>query len=182
VFDASVVGGGHNGLTCAGYLARGGLRVCVLERRDVLGGACVTEELWPGQRVSHASYVVSMLQPKVVSDLRLRDFGYDPIPLDTSYATLGADGEPIRFHQDTARTQEELARYSKRDAAAYPGYAEVLERAANFLRPLLLRPPPALGSKRPGDLLGLLREAGRAAALARRDMTELFRVDAVAAA
>ena len=176
MFDAIVVGGGHNGLTCAAYLARAGLAVCVLERRDVLGGACVTEELWPGQRVSRASYVVSMLRPEIVSDLRLRDFGYEPIPLDPSYATFGPGGEPIRFHQDTARTQEELARYSKRDAAAYPAYTEVLERAASFVRPLLLRPPPALGSKRPGDLLGVLREAGRAAGLARRDMTELFRV------
>src|SRR5256885_16550516 len=71
-FDAIVVGGGHNGLTTAAYLARAGLRVCLLERRDILGGACVTEEVWPGARVSRASYVVSMLQPKVVSDLRLR--------------------------------------------------------------------------------------------------------------
>src|SRR5881392_619852 len=74
-YDAIVVGGGHNGLTAAAYLARAGLSVCVLERRDVLGGACVTEELWPGQRVSRASYVVSMLRPKVVADLELKRFG-----------------------------------------------------------------------------------------------------------
>ena len=119
-----------------------------------LGGACVTEELWPGQRVSRASYVVSMLQPKIVSDLRLHDFGYEAVPLDPSYATFGPDGRALLFYNDTARTQAEVARYSKRDAEAYPGYEAVLERAAGFLRPLLLRPPPALGSKRPGDLLG----------------------------
>ena len=174
--DVIVVGGGHNGLTCAAYLARAGLDVCVLERRDILGGACVTEEVWPGQRVSRASYVVSMLQPKIVSELRLHDFGYEAVPLDPSYATFGTDGRPIFFYYDTARTQAELARYSKKDAAAYPGFEELLERTASFLRPLLLRPPPALGSKRPGDLLGVLREAGRAAGLGRRDVHELFRV------
>ena len=142
----------------------------------MLGGACVTEELWPGQRVSRASYVVSMLQPKIVSDLRLHDFGYEAVPLDPSYATFGTDGRPILFFYDTERTQAELARYSKKDADAYPGYEAVLARAAEFLRPLLLRPPPALGSKRPGDLLGLLREAGRAAGLTKRDLHELFRV------
>jgi phytoene dehydrogenase-like protein len=97
--DAIVVGGGHNALTAAAYLARAGLDVCVLERRDVLGGACVTEELWPGYRVSRASYVVSMLQPKVVADLRLREHGYEPIPLDPVYATF-AGGRPVFFHDD----------------------------------------------------------------------------------
>ncbi len=174
--DVIVVGGGHNGLTCAAYLARSGLDVCVLERRHILGGACVTEEIWPGQRVSRASYVVSMLQPKIVSELRLHEFGYEAIPLDPSYATFGPDGKPIFFFHDVQRTQAELARYSRKDASAYPGFEELLARAADFLRPLLLRPPPALGSKRPGDLLGLLREAGRAAGLARRDAHELFRV------
>src|SRR3954471_23738606 len=94
-YDAIIVGGGHNGLTAAAYLARAGLRTCVLERRPVLGGACVTEEVWPGHRVSRASYVVSMLQPKVVSDLRLKDFGYDPVRLDPPFSTFAADGTPI---------------------------------------------------------------------------------------
>ena len=174
--DAIVVGGGHNGLTCAAYLARSGLDVCVLERRQILGGACVTEEVWPGQRVSRASYVVSMLQPKIVSDLRLKDFGYTAIPLDPSYATFGADGRPIFFFNDSARTQAELARYSTKDAAAHSGFEQLLGRTAGFLRPLLLRPPPALGSKRPGDLLGLLREAGRAAGLKQRELHELYRL------
>jgi phytoene dehydrogenase-like protein len=174
--DVIVVGGGHNGLTCAAYLARAGLDVCVLERRDVLGGACVTEELWPGQRVSRASYVVSMLQPKIVSDLRLGDFGYEPIPLDPSYATFAADGRPVFFFDDLAATARQIAPHSEADANAYFGFQSLLARAAEFLRPLLLRPPPALGSKRPGDLLGLLREAGRAAGLRSREVHELFRV------
>jgi phytoene dehydrogenase-like protein len=175
-FDAIVVGAGHNGLTCAAYMAQAGLRVCVLERRDLVGGACVTEELWPGHRVSRAAYVVSMLQPKVVRELRLHDFGYRAIPLDPAFATMAPDGRPIFFWGDAAATQASIARHSKGDAAAYPEFEALLARMADFLRPLLLRPPPMLGSKRPGDLLSLLREAGRTAGLTQRGVHELFRV------
>ena len=175
-FDAIVVGGGHNGLTAAAYLARAGLSVCVLERRPLLGGACVTEELWPGQRVSRASYVVSMLQPKVVDDLRLREFGYDPIPLDPNFATMTEDARPVAFHNDTARTQESIRRHSPRDAAAYPGFVEMFERLARFVRPMLLKPPPQPGSRRPGDLLELLREGARIAGLRQREVHDLYRV------
>jgi len=175
-FDAIVVGAGHNGLTCAAYLAQAGLGVCVLERRDLVGGGCVTEELWPGHRVSRASYVVSMLQPKVVRDLRLHDFGYKAIPLDPAFATMAANGRPIFLWGDAAATQASIAPHSKSDAAAYPEFESLLTRLAEFLRPLMLRPPPMLGSKRPGDLLSLLREAGRAAGLTQRGVHELFRV------
>ena len=175
-FDAVVVGAGHNGLTCAAYLAQAGLRVCVLERRDIVGGACVTEEVWPGHRVSRASYVVSMLQPKVVRDLRLHDFGYQAIPLDPGFATIAPDGRPIFFFNDGAAAQASIRPHSVRDAGAYPEFEELLARMAAFLRPLMLRPPPALGSKRPGDLLSLLREAGRAAGLKQREVHDLFRV------
>src|SRR3954462_4747085 len=99
--DAIVVGAGHNGLTAAAYLARAGLDVCVLERRDVVGGACVTEELWPGFRVSRAAYVVSMLRPRIVADLRLPGHGYAPPPLDPPYAPV-VDGTPVLLHDDPA--------------------------------------------------------------------------------
>jgi phytoene dehydrogenase-like protein len=170
-----VVGGGHNGLTTAAYLAHAGLRVCVLERRPILGGACVTEEVWPGARVSRASYVVSMLQPKVVSDLHLREFGYRAVPLDPAYAALTEQG-PIFFFDDTARTQESIARHSTADAAAYAPFEARLVAAGDFLAPMLLREPPSLGSKHPADLLSLLREAGRASGLSRRDVHELVRI------
>jgi phytoene dehydrogenase-like protein len=174
-YDAIVVGGGHNGLTTAAYLARAGLEVCVLERREILGGACVTEEVWPGARISRASYVVSMLQPRIVSDLRLRDFGYRAVPLDPAYAALTTAG-PIFFFNDTARTQASIAPFSTSDANAYAGFEELLVKAGDFLRPMLMREPPALGSKRPGDLLSLLREGGRAAGLGRRDVHDLVRI------
>ena len=174
-FDAIVVGGGHNGLTTAAYLARAGLDVCVLERRDILGGACVTEEVWPGARVSRASYVVSMLQPKIVEDLRLHDFGYRAVPLDPAYAALTPDGS-IFFFDETARTQASIAPFSKADAEAYAGFEELLVRAGDFLRPMLLREPPALGSKHPADLLSLLREGARASGLGRRDVHDLVRI------
>ena len=175
-FDAIIVGGGHNGLTAAAYLARAGLRVCVLERRDVLGGACVTEEVWPGQRVSRASYVVSLLHPKVVDELELKRFGYEVHPLDPAYSTLPDDGPPLFFFNDEAATIESLRPHSPRDADAYPKFQAMMERIAEFLRPMMLRPPPALGSRHPGDLLSLLREAGRAAGLSRRDLHDFYRV------
>jgi phytoene dehydrogenase-like protein len=147
----------------------------VLERRPILGGACVTEEVWPGARVSRASYVVSMLQPKVIEDLRLRDYGFRAVPLDPAYAALTPDG-PIFFFDDSKRTAESIATQSRQDAAAYEGFEELLFRAADFVRPMMLREPPAVGSKSPGDLASLLREAGRIAGLRRREVHELVRV------
>jgi phytoene dehydrogenase-like protein len=175
-FDAIVVGGGHNALTAAAYLAKAGLRVCVLERRGLLGGACVTEELWPGQRVSRASYVVSMLQPQIVADLDLKRHGYHPIPLNPEFATFAADGRPILLPNDKRVTYEQVARVSQKDADALEGFDRVFDKAADFLRPLMLRPPPAPGSRRPADVFELLREAGRAAGLSRRDLAEIFRL------
>jgi phytoene dehydrogenase-like protein len=174
-YDAIVVGGGHNGLTAAAYLARSGMRVCVLERRPILGGACVTEEVWPGARVSRASYVVSMLQPKVVSDLRLRDYGYRAVPLDPAYAALTEKG-PIFFFNEPARTAASIAGFSPPDGEVYEEFEDLLDRTASFLRPMMLREPPALGSRHPADLLSLVREGARTAGLSRRDVHDLVRI------
>ena len=174
-WDAIVVGGGHNGLTTGAYLAHAGLRTLILERRPILGGACVTEEVWPGARVSRCSYVVSMLQPKVVADLELKRYGYKAYPLDPAYAAMTPDG-PIIFHDDVVKTQESIARFSKKDAEAYGKFEELLFMAADFVRPMMIRNPPAPGSKAPADVAGLLKEAGRIAGMSQRDVQQLIRI------
>lgn len=174
-YDAIVVGGGHNGLTTAAYLAKAGQRVLVLERRPILGGACVTEEVWPGKRVSRASYVVSMLQPRIVKDLRLEDFGYRAVPLDPAYAALTEDG-PMVFYDDPAATAASIRPISAHDADNFEAFENRLFRVADFLSPMLMREPPALGSKKPGDLLSLAREGARAAGLSRSEVHELVRM------
>jgi len=174
-WDAIVVGGGHNGLTTGAYLARAGLRTLILERRPILGGACVTEEVWPGARVSRCSYVVSMLQPKVVADLELKRFGYKAYPLDPAYAAMTPDG-PIIFHDDLAKTQESIARFSSKDAEAYGRFEELLFMAADFVRPMMIRQPPAPGSKAPTDIAGILKEAGRIAGMSQRNVQQLIRI------
>src|SRR5215475_9682529 len=140
-YDAIVVGGGHNGLTTAAYLAKAGNKVLVLERRHILGGACVTEEVWPGKRVSRASYVVSMLQPKIVKDLRLEDFGYKAVPLDPAYAAMTPEG-PVVFYDDPAATADSIRPLSSHDADNFVAFEERLFRVADFLGPMLLREPP----------------------------------------
>ena len=174
-WDAIVVGGGHNGLTTGAYLAKSGLRTLILERRPILGGACVTEEVWPGARVSRCSYVVSMLQPKVVADLELKRYGYEAYPLDPAYAAMTPDG-PIIFHDDVVKTQESIARFSKQDAVNYGKFEELLFMAADFVRPMMIRQPPALGSKAPADIAGILKEAGRIAGMSQRDVQQLVRI------
>jgi phytoene dehydrogenase-like protein len=174
-YDAIVVGGGHNGLTTAAYLAKAGQRVLVLERRPILGGACVTEEVWPGKRVSRASYVVSMLQPKIVKDLELERFGYRAVPLDPAYAAMTPEG-PVVFYDDPAATAASIRPLSAHDADNFEAFEDRLFRVAEFLNPMLLREPPALGSKKPGDLLSLAREGARAAGLSRSEVHELVRM------
>lgn len=151
-YQTIVVGGGHNGLTCAAYLARGGQRVLVLERRSRLGGASVTEEVWPGYRVSTLSYVVSLLRPAVVRELQLARFGYRVYPLDPAYFMPFPDGRHLLFWEEPERAAEELRRFSPADAEALTDYDRTLGELVGLVRPLLDRTPPRLPPRLPGDL------------------------------
>ena len=139
-----MVGGGHNGLTCAAYLARAGARVLVLERRSIVGGACVTEEPWPGFRINTYAYLAGMLSPRVIDDLGLAQHGYRTIPHDPEAFLPFPDGRSLTLWSDTARSQKEIAKFSTRDAAAYPKYLDYWTEIVGLLGPILGGPPPSL--------------------------------------
>lgn len=170
-----VIGGGHNGLACAAYLARAGLEVVLLERRPVLGGACVTEERWPGFRVSRAAYVLGIFRPRILRELGLERFGLRLLERRPSSLTPLPDGRSLVLGSDASANAEEIARFSPRDAEAYPRYEAWLERVAAALEPTLDLPPPELPPRSVRDLrawaaglraaAGLGRGLPRAAAL-----------------
>ena len=174
-YDAIIIGGGHNGLVCAFYLARAGLKVRVLERRSVVGGAAVTEEFHPGFRNSTASYTVSLLRPKVIRDMRLHERGWRIIERTISNFFPHEDGY-LKLGGGMARTQAEFRRFSPRDAETFPHYEDALERVADVLRDLSLKTPPNAG----GGVRALLAAAAQGKKLAgmpieaQRDVMDLF--------
>ena len=141
-YDAVVVGSGHNGLIAAAYLAKVGRRVLVLERRGVIGGATVTEEPWPGYRISTCSYVCQLLLPEVIRDLELVRHGYDVRPLDPQYFIPFPDGRYMISHLDAGKTAEQIAKFSRKDVSAYDAYWAMWDRIIARMRPLLDLPAP----------------------------------------
>src|SRR5256885_11736418 len=121
-YDAIIIGAGHNGLVTACYLARAKWKVLVLERRYIVGGACVTEEVFPGFKVSTAAYVNSLFRKEIVRDLRLRDYGFEVLERSPSSFTPLPDGRSLTLGPDAAQTRSEIAKFSARDADAYPRY------------------------------------------------------------
>ena len=165
-YDAVVIGGGHNGLTAAAYLARAGKRVLVLERRYVLGGATVTEEVFPGFRFSVFSYVVSLLRPEIIRELELPKHGLEILPLDGTITPL--DEDSLWRVNDHGRTIRELRRWSKSDAEAYEEYSKLMVDMARFIKPILSVVPPDPGRINPLDWLPLAGLARRFSELPRR--------------
>jgi len=175
-FQVIIVGGGHNGLVASAYLARAGRRVLVLEARELVGGCAVTEEIWPGYRVSTASYLASLMQEKVVRDLELERFGYRVDAKDPAFFSPFPDGSHLFMWQDRQKTLAEIAKFSKRDAEAYPKYEAHLERLAIVAESLLLTTPPDFPPSGVGDFIEYLRLLGRLRGLSRNEMVGLVKV------
>jgi phytoene dehydrogenase-like protein len=179
VRDVVVVGGGHNGLACAAYLAKAGLDVLVLERREVLGGAAVTEEPWPGYRISSASYVVSLLPPRIVSELDLERHGYRVSIVTPDYFVPFPDGSGLTLWGDTTRDAAEIARFSRADADSYMEFDRYFARVAHLLRDLMFVVPPNLSL---GDLPKWAALGARLRKWTGRDVAEAVRLFTISAA
>ncbi len=147
IYDAAVVGGGHNGLTAAAYLARAGLSTLVLERRDIVGGCCVTEEIAPGCRVSTTSYIASMLRPEVISDLRLAEYGLRMVPCDPAIQVPFPDGHVVPWWADRERAKAEFKKISARDAETFVEVDDRLKKLARYLQPFFMEPPPEIDAR-----------------------------------
>ena len=168
MYDIIIIGAGHNGLVTAAYLARAGWKVLVLERRELVGGACVTEEIWPGFKVSTAAYVNSLFRPEIIRDLDLKRHGFAMLPRNPSSFTPFPDGRYLLMGPDAGLNHKEISKFSVRDAEAFPRYENMLLQVADFLEPLLTVTPPNPWSNRLGDLWRLAKIGWRFRKLGRQ--------------
>src|SRR5436190_13751110 len=167
-YDVIVIGGGHNGLVNSAYLARAGKKVLVLERRHVLGGAAVTEEVFPGFKFSVCSYVVSLLRPEIIRELDLPRHGLEILPLDGTFTPM-PNGDYLWRVNDHAKTRREIARHSKLDAEAYDEYGKAMLEMAQFVKPIMNMTPPDPASLNPKGLMELLTMGRRFQKLSTED-------------
>jgi phytoene dehydrogenase-like protein len=178
-YDAIVVGGGHNGLVSAAYLARAGLRTVVLERRTTTGGAATTEQPWPdlpGVSVTRLSYVMSLMPPTILEDLQLERHGYRVHPMGPYYQAFPEGGSLTIYEDDPARTRDEIAQWSSKDARAWQEWNQWLEGLADVLAPLLLTVPPTVGSHSPADVAALAKLVWRNRGIDARTVADVTRL------
>src|SRR3954452_25377430 len=178
-YDAIVVGGGHNGLVAAAYLARAGLTTVVLERRATTGGAATTEEPWPdlpGVRVTRLSYVMSLMPPTILDDLQLERHGYRVHPMGPYYQAFPEGGSLTIYEDDPARTRDQIAKWSSKDARAWDEWNSWLEGLADVMSPLLLQVPPAIGSHAPADVAAMAKLVWRNRGVDARTVADVTRL------
>ena len=152
-YDAIVIGAGHNGLVTAAYLAKAGLKTAVFEARHVVGGAALTEEIWPGFKISRCSYVNSLFRPEIVRDLDLKKYGFEMLPRNPSSFTPFPDGRYLLLGPDKQLVHREISKFSAKDAEHYPRYEAMLEEIAAVLEPMMAMTPPNPGKLKFGDLV-----------------------------
>ncbi|MFZ2084840.1 MAG: NAD(P)/FAD-dependent oxidoreductase [Candidatus Sulfotelmatobacter sp.] len=174
VYDAIVVGGGHNGLTAAAYLARGGLSTLVLEQREIVGGCCVTEEIAPGCRVSTTSYIASMLRPEVIAELRLADHGLRMVPCDPAIQVPFPDGHVVPWWVDRERAKAEFSKISAKDAARFVEVDDQLRKLARYLQPFFMEPPPEIDTSTVGGWSDLFRVGKRFRGISSAEIAQLI--------
>jgi phytoene dehydrogenase-like protein len=174
IYDALILGAGHNGLVTACYLARAGLKVCVVEKNDWVGGAAVSRELTPGFTYSNCSYVSSLFRPEIMRDLELPRFGLQILPYEGG-AVFMEDGDTLGMFRDHDANRREFARHSPRDAEAYDIYARDVLRHCRFIRPMLLRTPPDPARFRPRDLAEMAWLGKQLTGQSERQIAEMIR-------
>jgi phytoene dehydrogenase-like protein len=174
IYDAIIVGGGHNGLTAAAYLARGGLSTLVLERRKIIGGCCVTEEIAPGCRVSTTSYIASMLRPEVIAELRLADRGLRMIPCDPAIQVPFPDGQVVPWWADRDRARTEFAKLSAKDAKRFVEIDDRLKKLARYLQPFFMEPPPQIDASSIAGWSDLFRVGKRLRGISNAEIAQLI--------
>jgi phytoene dehydrogenase-like protein len=174
IYDAVVVGGGHNGLTAAAYLARAGLSTLVLERREIVGGCCVTEEIAPGCRASTTSYIASMLRPEVISELRLADHGLRMIPCDPAIQVPFPDGHVLPWWAERERAKAEFSKVSVKDAERFVQVDDQLKKLARYLQPFFMEPPPEIDTSTVSGWGDLFRAGKRFRGISSDEIAQLI--------